>query len=47
MTTPPIRYAENGDVHIAYQVVGEGPLDLVLVMGARSRGFRANGGSTP
>jgi class 3 adenylate cyclase/dienelactone hydrolase len=34
MTTPPIRYAENGDVHIAYQVVGDGPFDLVCVMGA-------------
>ena len=33
VTTPPIRYAENGDVHIAYQVVGDGPLDLVCVMG--------------
>jgi pimeloyl-ACP methyl ester carboxylesterase len=27
------RYAKNGDVHIAYQVLGEGPLDLVLVHG--------------
>lgn len=27
------RYARSGDVHIAYQVVGEGPLDLVFVMG--------------
>ncbi len=27
------RYAKSGDVHIAYQVVGEGPLDLVLVPG--------------
>ena len=34
VTTPLIRYAENGDVHIAYQVVGDGPLDLVCVMGA-------------
>ena len=24
------KYAKKGDVHIAYQVVGEGPLDLVL-----------------
>ncbi len=29
----PIRYALNGDVHIACQVVGEGPLDLVYSMG--------------
>jgi len=31
---PPIRYAANGDVHIAYRVLGDGPLDLVLVPGA-------------
>ncbi|HEX7144672.1 MAG TPA: adenylate/guanylate cyclase domain-containing protein [Gaiellaceae bacterium] len=34
MTSAPIRYAENGDIHIAYQVVGEGPIDLVCVMGS-------------
>ncbi len=34
MTSAPIRYAENGDIHIAYQVVGDGPVDLVCVMGA-------------
>jgi class 3 adenylate cyclase/pimeloyl-ACP methyl ester carboxylesterase len=28
---PETRYAKKGDAHIAYQVVGEGPLDLVLV----------------
>jgi pimeloyl-ACP methyl ester carboxylesterase len=27
------RYAKSGDVHIAYQVVGAGPLDLVFVPG--------------
>jgi pimeloyl-ACP methyl ester carboxylesterase len=30
---PETRYAKSGDVNIAYQVVGEGPLDLVLVHG--------------
>lgn len=30
---PPVRYAQNEDVHIAYQVVGEGERDLVLVQG--------------
>lgn len=30
---PQIRYARNGDVNIAYQVVGSGPRDLVLVPG--------------
>jgi pimeloyl-ACP methyl ester carboxylesterase len=27
------RYAKSGDIHIAYQIVGDGPLDLVFVMG--------------
>lgn len=27
------KYAKSDDLHIAYQVVGEGPLDLVFVMG--------------
>src|SRR6195256_6863331 len=27
------RYARSGDVNIAYQVVGDGPVDLVLVLG--------------
>ena len=30
---PPTRYARSGDVNIAYQVVGDGPFDLVFVMG--------------
>jgi class 3 adenylate cyclase len=30
---PQTRYARSGDVHIAYQVFGEGDLDLVLVPG--------------
>jgi class 3 adenylate cyclase len=30
---PETRYAKSGDVNIAYQVVGEGPVDLVLVPG--------------
>ena len=28
---PETRYARSGDVNIAYQVVGDGPFDLVLV----------------
>jgi class 3 adenylate cyclase len=31
--TPETRYAKSGDVHIAYQVIGEGPVDLVFVPG--------------
>jgi class 3 adenylate cyclase len=33
VSAPETRYAKSGDVHIAYQVVGEGPLDLVFVPG--------------
>ncbi len=31
MEQPETRYARSGDVHIAYQVTGEGPFDLVWV----------------
>ncbi len=30
---PAVRYARSGDVDIAYQVFGSGPIDLVFVMG--------------
>jgi pimeloyl-ACP methyl ester carboxylesterase/class 3 adenylate cyclase len=30
---PETRYAKSGEVHIAYQVVGEGPFDMVFVPG--------------
>jgi pimeloyl-ACP methyl ester carboxylesterase len=33
VTPPPIKYAKNGGVHIAYQVLGDGPIDLVFVHG--------------
>src|SRR6184192_4486896 len=33
MTTPPTQYAKSGDASIAYQVVGDGPIDVVLVLG--------------
>src|SRR3954449_952583 len=33
MSSPPTQYAKSGDTSIAYQVVGEGPIDLVLVLG--------------
>lgn len=31
MARPETRYAKSGDVHIAYQVVGSGPVDLVYI----------------
>lgn len=33
MSTPPTQYAKSGDASIAYQVLGDGPIDLVLVLG--------------
>ena len=31
MLLPEIRYAQRGDIHVAYQVLGEGEIDLVFV----------------
>ena len=31
VAVPETRYARSGDVHIAYQVFGSGPLNLVLI----------------
>lgn len=33
MNPPQVKYVKSGGKHIAYQVVGEGPIDLVLVHG--------------
>src|SRR5919197_5404888 len=33
MSIPPTQYARSGDPSIAYQIVGDGPIDLVLVLG--------------
>jgi len=33
---PETRYAESGDVNIAYQVIGDGPIDIILVPGVSS-----------
>ena len=30
---PVTRYAQSGDVNIAYQTIGEGPIDLIIVPG--------------
>ena len=30
---PPVHYARSGDVNVAYQILGSGPVDLVFVMG--------------
>jgi pimeloyl-ACP methyl ester carboxylesterase len=34
--TPEVRYARNGDTSIAYQIVGDGPFDLVFIPGLLS-----------
>jgi pimeloyl-ACP methyl ester carboxylesterase/class 3 adenylate cyclase len=37
LSVPPVtRYAKSGDVRIAYQVIGDGPYDLIYVPGAMS-----------
>jgi pimeloyl-ACP methyl ester carboxylesterase/DNA-binding CsgD family transcriptional regulator len=33
VTVPQTRYAKSGEIHIAYQTVGNGPIDLVFVPG--------------
>ncbi len=33
MAMPVTRYAKSGDVHVAYQIFGSGPIDLVFVPG--------------
>jgi len=35
-TLPETRYAQSGDVSIAYQVMGEGPIDVIVVPGLTS-----------
>lgn len=37
---PATRYARIGDLHIAYEVLGEGPRDLVYVPTSRIYGLR-------
>jgi class 3 adenylate cyclase len=36
VSPPPTRYARSGDAQIAFQVIGEGPPDVVLVVGPAS-----------
>ncbi len=36
MYPPKVQYARSQDVHIAYQLIGEGPIDIVLAPGAYS-----------
>jgi hypothetical protein len=34
--TPPVRYTRSGDANIAYQVIGDGPTDLLFTIGSYS-----------
>src|SRR3954447_20258079 len=34
MAPPQVRYARSGEIDVAYQVVGSGDVDLVLILGA-------------
>jgi class 3 adenylate cyclase len=36
VSSPPTRYAHSGDASIAYQTLGDGPCDLVLITGPAS-----------
>ena len=48
MSDPPkTRYAKSGDVHIAYQVLGEGSIDLVWVPGFVSNRAQIQGLGLP
>ncbi len=33
LAVPETHYARSGDINIAYQVIGGGPIDLVFIMG--------------
>ena len=33
LEVPPVRYARVGDAHVAYQVAGDGPIDLLVAPG--------------
>ena len=39
MGMPETRYARSGDVMIAYQMIGEGPFDLVITPGTVSHAY--------
>jgi pimeloyl-ACP methyl ester carboxylesterase len=36
LVLPATRYARSGEINIAYQVVGDGPIDLIIVPGSIS-----------
>ena len=36
MDVPEVRYARSGDISVAYQLFGEGDIDLVVIRGSLS-----------
>ena len=36
MARPDVLYARNGETSLAYSVVGDGPVDLILLLGGIS-----------
>ena len=47
MDVPDVSYARSGDVAIAYQVVGDGPTDIVFVRGTLADLLGLCSGSAP
>lgn len=45
--TPETKFAWNGDVSLAYQVVGDGPIDLVYLQGHASHASQASSPTLP
>jgi hypothetical protein len=43
---PETRYAKSGDVNVAYQVIREGPFDLVFVPGLPGTSSSSGGNMT-
>ena len=33
LAIPETKYAKSGDIHVAYQVLGDGPIDLIYIPG--------------
>jgi class 3 adenylate cyclase len=47
MDIPDTRYARSGDVHIAYQVAGDGPFDFVMIGGLDAPTIDGSGWQSP
>jgi hypothetical protein len=49
MEAPEVRYTKSGEVSIAYSVLGDGPFDLILVVGfvISVSGSNSSGGMSP